>query len=153
MTLLRALAVVALLAGAAACDKDKEVDPPAELVDIQPTVPVQRVWSTSVGGGGEKLRLALALAEQDGTVFAAARNGRVRAIDAATGRTRWQADTKLELSAGPGVGDGLVVVGTNGGRLVALDAAGGQQRWAAQMSGEVLATPLVADGRVVWRAE
>jgi outer membrane protein assembly factor BamB len=135
----------------AACDKDKEVAPPAELVDIQATVPVQRVWSTSVGGGGEKLRLALALSEQDGSVFAAARSGRVRAVDASTGRTRWQTDTKLELSAGPGVGDGLVVVGTNGGRLVALDAASGQQRWSAQMSGEVLATPLVADGRVVVR--
>ncbi len=151
MTLPRALVVVALLVGVAACDKDKEVAPPAELVDIQATVPVQRVWSTSVGGGGEKLRLALALSEQDGSVFVAARGGRVRAVDASTGRTRWQTDTKLELSAGPGVGDGLVVVGTNGGRLVALDAASGQQRWSAQMSGEVLATPLVADGRVVVR--
>jgi outer membrane protein assembly factor BamB len=152
MILPRALVVVALLVGVAACDKDKEVDPPAELVDIEATVPVQSVWSTGIGGGGEKLRLALALAEQDGTIFAAARNGRVRAIDAATGRTRWQTDTKLELSAGPGVGDGLVVVGTNGGRLVALDAASGQQRWTAQLSGEVLATPLVADGRVVVRS-
>lgn len=151
MTLPRALAILGLLLGLAACDKDKDVDPPAELVDIQPAVAVQRVWSTGVGGGGEKLRLALALAEQDGTLFAAARNGRVRAIDAANGRTRWQTDTKLELSAGPGVGEGLVVVGTNGGRLVALDAATGQQRWSVQMTGEVLAAPLVADGRVVVR--
>jgi outer membrane protein assembly factor BamB len=84
-------------------------------------------------------------------VFAAARSGRVRAIDAASGRTRWQTDTRLELSAGPGVGGGLVVVGTNGGRLVALDAATGQQRWTAQMSGEVLAPPLVAGDRVIVR--
>jgi outer membrane protein assembly factor BamB len=151
MTRPRALALLVLLAALAACDKDKEVDPPAELVDIRPTVSVQRVWSTSVGGGGEKLRLALGLAEADGTVFAAARSGRVRAIDAASGRTRWQTDTKLELSAGPGVGGGLVVVGTNGGRLVALDAATGQQRWTAQMSGEVLAPPLVAGDRVIVR--
>jgi outer membrane protein assembly factor BamB len=151
MRLPRALALGVLLASVAACDKDKNVDPPAELVDIEPTVAVQRVWSTSVGGGGEKLRLALGLAELDGTVFAAARSGRVRAIDAATGRTRWQTDTKLELSAGPGAGDGLVVVGTNGGQLVALDAATGQQRWTVQMSGEVLAPPLVAGDRVIVR--
>lgn len=151
MTLPRALAVAALLLGLAACGKDKEVDRPAELVDIRSAVAVQRVWSTNVGGGGEKLRLALGLAEQDGTVFAASRNGRVRALDAATGRTRWQTDTKLELAAGPGVGEGLVVIGTNGGRLAALDAATGQQRWTVQMTGEVLATPLVADGRVVVR--
>jgi outer membrane protein assembly factor BamB len=151
MKLPRALALLVLLASVAACDKDKEVDPPAELVDIAPSVAVQRVWSTSVGGGGEKLRLALSLAEADGTVFAAARSGRVRAIDAANGRTRWQTDTRLELSAGPGVGQGLVVVGTNGGQLIALDAATGQQRWTAQMSGEVLAPPLVAGDRVVVR--
>jgi outer membrane protein assembly factor BamB len=151
MRLPRALALVVLLASLVACDKDKDVDPPAELVDIEPTVAVQRVWSTGIGGGGEKLRLALGLAEADGTVFAAARSGRVRAIDAATGRTRWQTDTKLELSAGPGAGEGLVVVGTNGGQLVALDAATGQQRWTVQMSGEVLAAPLVAGDRVVVR--
>ena len=151
MRLPRALALVVLLASLVACDKDKNVDPPAELVDIEPTVAVQRVWSTGIGGGGEKLRLALGLAEADGTVFAAARSGRVRAIDAATGRTRWQTDTKLELSAGPGAGEGLVVVGTNGGQLVALDAATGQQRWTVQMSGEVLAAPLVAGDRVVVR--
>jgi len=151
MRLPRALGLAVLLASLAACDKDKEADPPAELVDIEPSIAVQRIWSTSVGGGGEKLRLALGLAEQDGTVFAAARSGRVRAIDAATGRTRWQTDTKLELSAGPGVGAGLVVVGTNGGQLVALDAASGQTRWTTQMSGEVLAAPLVAGDRVIVR--
>ena len=151
MRLPQALALAVLLAALAACDKGKDVDPPAELVDIEPSVAVQRIWSTGVGGGGEKLRLALGLAEQDGAVFAAARSGRVRAIEAATGRTRWQTDTKLELSAGPGAGAGLVVVGTNGGQLVALDAATGQQRWTAQMSGEVLAPPLIAGDRVVVR--
>jgi outer membrane protein assembly factor BamB len=151
MTLARTLALAVLLSALAACDKDKDVDPPAELVDIEPTVAVQRVWSTGMGGGGEKLRLALGLAELDGTVFAAARSGRVRAIDSVTGRTRWQTDTKLELSAGPGAGEGLVVVGTNGGQLVALDAATGQQRWTVQMSGEVLAPPLIAGDRVVVR--
>jgi outer membrane protein assembly factor BamB len=151
MRLPRALALAVLLSSLVACDKDKEADPPAELVDIEPSIAVQRIWSTSVGGGGEKLRLALGLAEQDGTVFAAARSGRVRAIDAATGRTRWQTDTKLDLSAGPGVGAGLVVVGTNGGQLVALDAASGQTRWTTQMSGEVLAPPLVAGDRVIVR--
>ena len=151
MTLSRALVVVAALACLAACDKDKKVDPPAELVDLKPALAVDRVWSTDVGGGGEKLRLALGLAEDGGTIFAAARDGEVRAIDAATGRGRWKADTKLELSAGPAAGSGVVVVGTNGGRVVALDAASGQQRWGAQLSGEVLAAPVVAGDRVVVR--
>jgi outer membrane protein assembly factor BamB len=151
MRLSRALVVVAALAGLAACDKDKKVDPPAELVDLKPSLAVDRVWSTDVGGGGEKLRLALGLAEDGGTIFAASRDGEVRAIDAASGRGRWKADTKLELSAGPAAGSGVVVVGTNGGRVVALDAASGQERWSAQLTGEVLAAPMVAGDRVVVR--
>ena len=151
MTLLRIVAVAAAIAGLVACDKDKNVDPPAELVDLRPSLAVDELWSAGVGGGGEKLKLALGLAAQDEVLFAAARDGEVRALEAATGRERWKARTKLELSAGPAVGSGVVVVGTNGGQLVALDAATGAQRWQAQLTGEVLATPLVAGDRVVVR--
>ena len=51
-------------AALAACNKDKNAEPPAELVEIKPTLPVQQLWSTGMGGGGEKLRLALGLAER-----------------------------------------------------------------------------------------
>jgi len=144
--------LLAACALVAACEKDKDVEPPAELVDVKTVLPVDRLWSAGVGGGGEKLRLGLGLAYWDGRLYAAARDGDVRAIDPASGRTQWQIDTKLDLSAGPGAGDGLVVVGTNGGEVVALDAADGTQRWKAQVSGEVLAAPLVAGGRVVVRS-
>jgi outer membrane protein assembly factor BamB len=146
-----AVALLALLALAAGCDKDKEVDPPAELVDIRATLPVQQLWSEGVGGGGEKLRLALGLALDGPTLYAAARDGQVRALDAVSGRTRWQSNTKLDLSAGPAAGAGLVVVGTNGGRLVALEQDSGAERWSVQLSGELLATPLIAADRVVVR--
>jgi outer membrane protein assembly factor BamB len=137
------LVVLAACALLAACDKDTVVDPPAELVDIKSVLPVDKLWSTGVGGGGEALRLALGLAHEEDVLYAAARDGKVRAIDAANGRTRWQTDTKLELSAGPGAGNGLVVVGTNDGEVVALDAEAG---------GEILAAPLVAGDRVVVRS-
>ncbi|MBP9593306.1 MAG: PQQ-binding-like beta-propeller repeat protein, partial [Steroidobacteraceae bacterium] len=110
--LLAAFAAFAALAG---CDKDKEVDPPAELVDLEPSLTVREVWSSGLGGGGEKLRLALGLATDGETVFAAARNGKVSALEAATGRVRWRVDTELALSAGPGAGAGLLVLGTNDG--------------------------------------
>jgi outer membrane protein assembly factor BamB len=152
MSVWRTLALVAALGALAACDKDKAVDPPAELVDLKPTLPVKELWSTGVGGGGEKLRLALGLAEDAGVLYAASRDGEVRALDAATGRTRWASDTKAELSAGPAAGDGLVVVGTSSGVVIALEAADGKPRWQAKMTGEVLAAPLVAGDRVIVRA-
>ena len=147
----RTLALLSVLAALTACNKDKAAEPPAELVDIKQTLPVERIWSTSVGGGGEKLRLALGLAAADDVLYAASRKGEVRALDAANGRTRWDADVKVELAAGPAAGEGLVVVGTSSGTVIALEAADGKERWRAKLSGEVLAAPLVAGGRVIVR--
>jgi len=147
----RTLALLSVLAALAACNQDKTAEPPAELVDIKQTLPVKRLWSTSVGGGGEKLRLALGLAAGDDVLYAASRKGEVRALDAANGRTRWESDVKVELAAGPSAGEGLVVVGTSSGTVIALEASDGKERWRAKLSGEVLAAPLVAGGRVIVR--
>lgn len=147
----RTVALLSVLAALAACNKDKAAEPPAELVDIKQTLPVERLWSTSIGGGGEKLRLALGIAAADDVLYAASRKGEVRALDAANGRTRWESDVKVELAAGPSAGEGLVVVGTSSGTVIALEAADGKERWRAKLSGEVLAAPLVAGGRVIVR--
>jgi outer membrane protein assembly factor BamB len=147
----RTFALLSVLAALAACSKDKTAEPPAELVDIKQSLPVERLWSTSVGGGGEKLRLALGLAAGDDVLYAASRKGEVRALDAATGRTRWESDVEVELAAGPSAGEGLVVVGTSSGTVIALESADGKERWRAKLSGEVLAAPLVAGGRVIVR--
>ena len=147
-----AACVASLLALVAGCDKDKKgVEPPAELVDLKPTLDVNKLWDTGVGGGGEKLRLALGLRLDGGTIFTASREGDVVAIDATTGRTRWTQDTKQELAAGPGVGGSVVAVGSSDGKVIALDAASGKQLWAVGVSSEVLAAPLVTGERVIVR--
>jgi outer membrane protein assembly factor BamB len=152
-SLLAVACLASLLAFVAGCDKDKKgVLPPAELVDLKPTLDVQKLWDTGVGGGGEELRLSLGLALQDGTLYAAARNGRVVALDAATGRERWKQDTKAHLAAGPGVGSNLVALGTSGGKVIALEAATGKRLWDTPVSSEVLAAPLVTRDRVLVRA-
>jgi outer membrane protein assembly factor BamB len=129
---------------AAGCDKDEDVDPPAELVDVKPAIQVDKLWSTKVGDAGEHLRLSLGMAVDDGSLYVASHKGVVHAISPADGRTRWRVETKLAVSAGPGSGSGLVVLGTSDGDVVALEAADGRQRWKARVSGEVLSAPLVA---------
>ena len=53
----RRVAIIALAALlAAGCDKDEEVDPPAELVDVEPAIHVEKLWSTGIGGCAEKTR-------------------------------------------------------------------------------------------------
>ena len=152
MSLRRLAAVLAVAGMLAACGNDTTAEPPAELVDISTTLPVHRLWSAGLGGDGEVLRLMLGVEGRDDTVYAAGRDGDVRAMDAATGKVRWNTDTDLALSAGPGVGDDIVVVGTSDGELVALERATGKQRWKTKVPGEILAPPLVTSERVLVRS-
>jgi outer membrane protein assembly factor BamB len=145
-----AACAASLLLLAAGCDKDKDAEPPAELVDVRPTLEVDKLWDHNLGGDGEKLRLALGLALDDGTLYAASRDGNVEALDPATGRTTWSAETRAQLSAGPGVGENVVAVGTSDGAVIAFDKAG-KRLWKAAVSGEVLAAPLVTSDRVIVR--
>jgi outer membrane protein assembly factor BamB len=135
----------------AACDKDKDVEPPKALVAINARVAVERVWSANLGGKDNHLRLALVPAVAEGRLYAAGATGQIAAFDAPSGRSLWHTTTKLSLSAGPGVGAGLLVVGSLDGQLLALDAASGSVRWQIRTSGEVLATPVVTASGVVVR--
>ena len=67
---MRRIIFAALIVALAACSKDKDVDAPAKLANIQATLQVERVWSADVGGQKVPLRLGLALAvagERPGT--------------------------------------------------------------------------------------
>lgn len=147
----RFAAATVLLALLAACDKEKDVEPPAELVDFKETLSVQRVWSASLGGGDEVMRGGLAPTAEGERVFVAGRGGEVLALQGDSGKTLWRTRTKAELTGGPGAGQGLVVVGTADGGVIALDAVTGTQRWTAKVGGEVLSAPAVSESAVVVR--
>jgi len=151
MNFRRSLVALAALAALAGCNKDKDVEPPAELVDIEATLAVQKIWSEGIGGGGEKLRLTLGVAGEGETVYVASRDGEVLALDAASGRAQWKTKTGFDLSSGPGMGLGLVVVGSSDGDVVALDAASGKQRWKVRVPGELLSPALVDRDQVIMR--
>ncbi len=144
-----ALGAAAFLA-LAGCS-EKEIDPPAELVDIVAKRTVHREWSASLGGDSEQLRLALRPIVVDGTLYAAAHDGEVMALSAENGRRLWTVKTKLALAAGPEVGEGLIVLGSSDGDVIALDASNGKERWRKSIGSEVLSRPLIAKDIVVIR--
>jgi outer membrane protein assembly factor BamB len=152
MGMKRIVWLLAVALAVAACSKEKEVDPPAELVDFDPVVRIDRVWSASTKGGDDVLRLALRPAVESGRVYVAGHGGDVRAIELESGREIWRVKTDLELSGGPAVGEGLVVLGTSEGGLAALDAGTGAVRWQANIGGEVLAAPVIAGEMIVVRS-
>lgn len=150
--LARAVVVLALFGTLAACgNKNDTVEPPAELVQFDDTLPVRKVWSHKVGGGTERLRLGLRPASDGARIYAGAHDGVVTSFDAVTGREQWSVKTRLALAAGPGVGEGLVVFGTSDGDLIALDAATGTERWRQAIGSEVIASPVIAPNVIVTR--
>ncbi len=115
---------------------------------ITPTVQLRTLWSTNVGRSGESV---LTPAGDAGSVFAAARDGTVTKLDAASGRVLWRASVGQTVSGGVGAGSDVVTVGTNEGEVIALDASDGSVRWRARVSSEVLAAPAVSGDVVVVR--
>ncbi len=133
----------------------KETDnsiPPAELVDFDPTIKVERLWSDRYGKGVENLFIQLIPAPYEDRIFTADRDGRVIALDSQTGDEIWsERDKHLRISGGPGAGDGNVYVGTSDAEVVAFDAETGERKWLTTVSSEVLAAPRSAGGTVVVR--
>jgi outer membrane protein assembly factor BamB len=142
------LATVAVLT---ACSKEKDIEPPAELVDIATSLDVRRAWNASTGGQKEAMRLGLGAAIDAERVYGAGHNGDVIAVELASGRSIWRVRTKLPLAGGAGAGGGLVVAGSSDGDVVALDAANGAERWRVRIAGEVLSAPAVSAAAVIVR--
>ncbi len=142
---------------------------PAELKDMANTIAVKRLWSTDVGSGEGKLWLRQKPAIDGNKVLVVDDNGRVRAIDASTGKSLWQTKAiemkssgsrllfwkkrSLEtgLTSSVGTGGGLAIVGGRNGEVIALDLETGSKKWVAKITSEVMSAPLVADDRVVVR--
>jgi outer membrane protein assembly factor BamB len=151
MRIHRLVALVAIALVAAGCSKEKEVAPPAELVDFKPLLQTTQVWNVDARGGDDVLRLGLRPAVADSRVYVAGHDGDVQALELESGRELWHVETELPLSGGPSAGEGLVVAGTSDGDIVALAQDTGAERWRTAVGGEVLAAPVLAGGIVVVR--
>lgn len=147
------IALAALLI-AAGCSKDKDVEPPAQLVKFPTKLAVKELWGDKVGGGKAqvKLRLGLGPAVDNGLVFAASDQGVLLAVNLETGKKVWLKKLKLPLSAGPGAGSGMVVVGTSKGAVIAFEGASGRQLWRTQVNSELLSAPAISEKVVVMRS-
>lgn len=131
--------------------KDDAETGPAKLVDFEPSLLVNRIWSANVGRGLSRSAPRLNPFHADGLLWVIDHQGRLTSVDAESGRTRLRVDTGLDVSAGPGVYQDKVLVGTFEGRVVALDAENGRERWSAAVSSEVLSAPVLQDNVVIVR--
>ncbi len=84
----------------------------------------------------------------DGRAYIVGEDGRVVALDAASGALQWVAATDQVDEAVPAVANGQVFVAGNGGAMNALDASTGALRWTVPYRG-VPYGPTVVDGYVL----
>lgn len=152
------LCVFAGLAMLCACSSDKPVFTPAPTPEFANQLQVQEVWSKSVGSGVGNYYSQLRPVVDDGQIYAASREGDIKAFDL-KGHEKWHTDlTDLDdyksfsadgnprLSGGLLAAYGLVYVGSENAELFALDAQNGQVKWHKKMPGEVIASPSVGEG-------
>ena len=152
-----ALAALVLAAGCSSMPSLNPIDwfksktdgpKPAALPPMSNPQPVRTLWSTNVGPAGIFIFSPAVIGD---SIFAAARDGTVTRLEAATGKVVWKVSAGTLLSGGVGTDGKLVAVGTDKGEVIVLDADKGTMRWRARVSSEVLAAPKVSRGVVLAR--
>ncbi len=135
------------LAGCAGAGKSN-LEPPTPLKDFDARAKLERLWSTDIGGTGDRHnRLALRLAAD--RLYAASGNGDVAVFNAETGKEIWRQALAIPISGAMGYGNNLALLGTREGEVLALDPETGKQVWRTKVSSEVLAAPVATSGVVV----
>jgi hypothetical protein len=103
--------------------------------------PVQKatVWARRVGGD-----VVHTPAIAHDLVYLTTSQGKVMALDTATGSPRWSADLRMEITAAPTVAATTVLIGTKPGRVVGLEARTGKALWEFRAASEISGSPIVA---------
>jgi outer membrane protein assembly factor BamB len=120
----------------------------APLPAIVQSIKVVTLWQTNIGNSKQAI---FSPAVAGGSVYAAAYDGTITRLDAASGKQLWRISTGEHLTGGVGAGDGLVAAGSGQGDVLVFDSSG-TAIWKARVSSEVLAAPRVAQGMVVVRS-
>ncbi|HEY8101916.1 MAG TPA: outer membrane protein assembly factor BamB [Burkholderiaceae bacterium] len=144
---LACIGAVVMLAGCSFWGKPSR-NAPAELVDFKETMAVHAVWSLSVGSAGA---FTFVPALGTGSIYAAAADGSISRVDAATGRAIWRIDAGMPLTAGVGSDGAYIAVAGDKGKVLVFDDEG-KLLWKEQASSEILSSPAVGQGLVIVRS-
>jgi outer membrane protein assembly factor BamB len=116
---------------------------------------LSEAWRASIGtGSAYRRRITAGPVIAGGTVFAADAYGVVSALDLASGRRRWEFDTRPEEDSTGAVGGGcafeggVLYVASGMGELLALNPADGKPRWRVKLPAPARGAPAVSQGRI-----
>lgn len=156
---LHSLLPLTLALGLAACSSQAPVAPASPLPDIDNAFDPDTRWSASVGKGVGDYYSQLSPVVDGDRLFAASRDGVLKAFDRTSGDERWE--TELDELAinknqrSPRIAGGLTAAygnlyfGSENGVVYAVSQSDGALLWTQNVPGEVLAAPAVDEGKVV----
>ncbi|MBK4716027.1 MULTISPECIES: outer membrane protein assembly factor BamB [Tenebrionibacter/Tenebrionicola group] len=149
-----------LLSGCSLFNSEEDVVQMAPLPQVNNQFTPQTAWKTSVGDGIGDFYSNLHPAALEGTVYAADRFGKVKAMDGRNGKEIWSVDLSEKtgffsrnrsalLSGGVAVSASHLYIGSEKAQVYALNTADGTLAWQVRVAGEVLASPVISDGLVL----
>ena len=138
-----------VLGGCSLFSGKKPSNPPAPLVEFTQSLKVHTAWTQSIGKASIFTFSPVVAGD---SVYAAAADGTVMRIDAATGKVAWSIKAGMNLTGGAGSDGTTVAVAGEKGVVLAFDAQG-KKLWQAQASSEVLSAPAVGQGLVIVRSQ
>jgi len=83
-----------------------------------------------------------------GKVYFGCSDGKVHALDAATGDKQWEFETGDKIWSTPAIDGDTLFIGSLDNKLYALSATDGSQRWEFKTGGAIVSTALVQDNTV-----
>lgn len=98
----------------------------------------QLLWKHELGAP-----LCVAATIANGVAYVAAENGKIAALDAATGAPKWEVRLADPVYAAPTIAGGHLLIGDDAGRMRCLDAANGKEVWIFDTSGAIYSSVTV----------
>jgi len=145
--LIRFLAVGAVFTALFACSSEPS-QVPAELIDIENPISVDRVWRSDVGSGDDELQLQFEPFISGKIVYTVDVEGELEALDTAKGNEIWSRGLEQRISGGVAGDSRRLYVTSFQGELIALSREDGSELWRATLKSESLSVA-ASDGATV----
>lgn len=118
------------------------------LNTTNPSVVVNKLWSTKIGVGTWKSYARLSHARYGSTIYAVDLHGKLKAIDIKTGTIKWRTNLKIHVVSDTGISKDFIMLGSSEGILLVLDRLTGAIKWQAAVTNEIIAAPIYHQGKI-----
>lgn len=121
------------------------------LPDASGSVETEVLWTQRLGGGKADAGLALQPDSDGQRIYAVNADGRLYALDVASGAEEYRVKLGNQISAGIKAYESYLFLGTKNGDLLAVNAADGSPAWRQPLGGQMLSRPAASNGVVITR--